>query len=425
MKLFETEGSKGKTHDVTLEAVGAAYASVRRNDGACGVDGQSLQDFDMSKPGLLYKLWNRMSSGSYFPKAVRGVEILKMDGGKRMLGIPTVTDRIAQQVAVNVMEPVMEKVFHLDSYGYRPGKSAHQAIRQCLDRCHEYRWVLDIDIRGYFDNIDHELMLGVVAHYFSAPWLMLYIKRWLQSPMLLPDGSLIDRTKGTPQGGVISPLLSNMFLHVVFDAWMQSHHADKPSPGRVRWERYADDIVVHCKTERDAKHLLTLIRRRMASCKLELHPEKTKIVYCKQSDRWGNNGKVKFNFLGYEFSPSVVLCKDGRKRIAYRAKISNASKKNIVYYLERLKIHRATSLALPQIADRVKARLRGWIRYYSIFNPSALQEVFSKLNDRLVCWYTNKFKRFRRRTKEARQQLRADAQNFPNLFVHWQYGYTP
>jgi RNA-directed DNA polymerase len=424
MKLFETEGSKGKTHSITLEEVGAAYSKVRRNDGACGIDGQSLEMFESCKVGLLYKLWNRMSSGSYFPKAVRGVEILKLAGGTRLLGIPTVTDRIAQQVAVSVMEPVMEKVFHCDSYGYRPGKSAHEAIRQCLDRCHEYNWVIDIDITGYFDNIDHELMMKVVSHYFNEHWLMLYIRRWLTSPMLHPDGRLMDRTKGTPQGGVISPLLSNMFLHVVFDAWMQIHYADKPH-GNVRWERYADDIIVHCKTEKEAKHLLTQIRKRMKSCKLELHPEKTRIVYCKQSGRWGNNSKVKFNFLGFEFSPSLVMCKDGRKRIAYRARISNQSKKHIVQYFERMKIHRCTSLTLPQIADRMVGQLRGWIRYFSIFNPSALQEVFSKLNDRLVCWYTNKYKRFRRRIKEAREQLRKDYKNFPNLFVHWQYGYTP
>ncbi|MCW3091438.1 MAG: hypothetical protein JWP81_2507 [Ferruginibacter sp.] len=237
---------------------------------------------------------------------------------QKMLGIPTVTDRIAQQVAVNVMEPVMEKVFHLDSYGYRCGKSAHQAIRQCLDRCHECGWVIDMDIKGYFDNIDHELMLEVVANYFSQSWLLLYIRRWLESPMLLPDGRLAERTKGTPQGGVISPLLSNMFLHVVFDGWMQKHYADKPTSGRVRWERYADDIIVHCKTEKEAKYLLTRIRKRMAACKLELHPEKTKIVYCKQSNRRGNNGTVKFDFLGYEFSPSLVMCKDGQRHIAYR-----------------------------------------------------------------------------------------------------------
>ncbi len=424
MKLFETEGSKGKTHDVTLEELSAAYGKVRSNAGASGIDGQSLEMFEATKVGGLYKLWNRMASGSYFPKAVRGVEIPKSDGGVRLLGIPTVSDRIAQQVAVNVMEPVMEKVFHSDSYGYRPGKSAHTAIDQCLVRCHAYRWVIDMDIKGYFDCIDHELMMKVVEYYFTDRWVLLYIQRWLKSPMMMPDGKLVERTKGTPQGGVISPLLSNMFLHVVFDAWMQNLYADNPH-GNVRWERYADDIIVHCKTEKEARYLLTQIRKRMKSCKLELHPEKTKIVYCKQSGRWGGNRQVKFNFLGFEFRPSVVKCKDGRKRICYRAQISSQSKKNIVRYFERMKIHRCTSLTLVQIAERIVPQLRGWIRYYSIVSPSALHEVFSVLNDRLVRWYTNKYKRYRRRMQQAREQLREDYKNFPNLFVHWQYGYTP
>ena len=424
MKLFETEDLRGKTHPVTLEQVADAYRKVKANGGAAGVDGVTLEMLEADKQPLLYQLWNRMASGSYYPKEVRGVEIPKSDGSVRLLGIPTVRDRVAQEVARSVMEPVMEKEFHADSYGYRPNRSAHDAVKQCQLRCYEYRWVIDLDIKGFFDNIDHELMMKVVDHYFSDKWLKLYIQRWLMSPMILPDGAKVNRSKGTPQGGVISPLLANMFLHVVFDTWLAEHEVNIKF-GTICFERYADDIIVHCRTEKEAKYLLNRIRERMKACRLELHPDKTKIVYCKQSNRRGKNEVVKFEFLGFDFCPDSVTNDKGNRWLGYVARISSRVKRYMKQQFERKKIHRATGATLSQIAQQLAPQLRGWIRYFGVFRPSELSEVFSALNDRLVRWYTNKYKRYRRRMKEARQRLREDCKNFPNLFVHWQYGYTP
>jgi len=424
MELFKTEELRGKTQPITYKQVAEAYRKVRSNGGAAGIDGETLEMLTERKVDNLYKLWNRMASGSYMPKGVRGVEIPKQDGTKRLLGIPTVTDRIAQEVAKAALEPKMESVFHADSYGYRPNRSAHDAVRKCQQRCYEYRWVIDIDIKGFFDNIDHDLMMQVVSHYTKEKWLLLYIQRWLKCSMHLPDGTIQQRSKGTPQGGVISPLLANMFLHVVFDAWMQRHYADTQY-GSIRWERYADDIIVHCKNENEAKYILNQIKKRMKECKLELHPDKTKIVYCKQSNRRAKNENVVFTFLGFEFRPERMKGKTGETWVGYTARISRKAMKHIVTEIKKYNIHRSTGKELSGIAQRLDSQLRGWIQYFSKFRPSALQEVFSVLNDRLVHWYTNKYKRYRRRKKLAREKLKEICKDFPNLFVHWQYGYTP
>lgn len=424
MELFKTEELRGKTHPVTYKQVEEAYRKVQSNGGAAGADSVTLEAYHCNKVDNLYKLWNRMASGSYMPQSVRGVEIPKQDGSKRLLGIPTVTDRIAQQVVKTVLEPRMEKVFHGDSYGYRPNRSAQDAVSKCQERSREYQWVIDMDIQGFFDNIDHELMMQVVRHYVSEKWIVLYIQRWLKSPMLLPDGTIQARTKGTPQGGVISPLLANMFLHVVFDAWMQEHHADTKY-GSIRWERYADDIIVHCKTEKQAEHILNQIKKRMLACKLKLHTDKTKIVYCKQFDRRGKNENISFNFLGFEFRPDSVRTQQGERWLGYFARISRKAKKHIVSEIRKHNIHRSTGTELSAIADKLAPQLRGWIRYFGAFRPYALQQVFSVLNERLVHWYTNKYKPYRRRKHQARQRIKEICKDFPNLFVHWQYGYTP
>ena len=424
MKLFKAEELRGKTQPITYEQVAEAYRKVQSNGGAAGADGVTLEAYSSNKVANLYKLWNRMASGSYMPQQVRGVEIPKQDGSKRLLGIPTVTDRIAQEVAKAELEPRMEKVFHGDSYGYRPNRSAHDAVSKCQERSREYQWVIDMDIEGFFDNIDHELMMQVVRHYVSEKWILLYIQRWLKSPMQLPDGTTQARTKGTPQGGVISPLLANMFLHVVFDAWMQKHHADTKY-GSIRWERYADDIIVHCKTEKQAEHILNQIKKRMLVCKLKLHPDKTKIVYCKQSNRKGKNENNRFNFLGFEFRPDSVRTPQGGLWLGYCARISPQAKKHIVNEIRRYNIHRSTPAEITGLAQRLTPKLRGWIHYFGAFRPSALREVFSVLNERLVRWCTNKYKPYRRHLKEARQKLKEICKDYPNLFVHWQYGYTP
>jgi len=427
MELFETDSLSGKTQPITQEQVTEGYRKVRLNKGAGGVDRQSLEDFDLHRASNLYKLWNRMASGSYFPSAVKGVEIPKVDGSYRLLGIPTVLDRTAQQVVRSVLEPIMEPIFHEDSYGYRPGRSAHDAVAKCEERCRSYRWVIDMDIKGFFDNIDHDLMMEVIKHYTSEEWILMYIKRWLTSPMILPNGKKVERTKGTPQGGVISPLLANMFLHVVFDAWMQKYYADTEY-GSIRWERYADDIVVHCNNEKQAKYLLNRIKERFKSCKLELHPAKTKIVYCKQNNRRGGFKHTKFDFLAFSFKPRRIYeVKGGKvnKWWGYCAGISDKSCRYIISQIRDRKIHRATGAEITEIAESLSSKLRGWINYFIRFYPSALHEVFSALHSRLARWITNKYKKYRRRIYKAKSRLREISRDFPNLFEHWKYGYTP
>ena len=288
---------KAKSYHISKNTVWNAYKHVKANDGAAGVDGVTISEFEKKVKDNLYKIWNRMSSGSYLPPPVKAVEIAKDDGKIRKLGVPTLADRIAQMVAKMYLEPLLEPHFHEDSYGYRPKKSALDAIRVARERCWRYDWVIDMDIKGFFDNIDHELMMEAVKKHTKEPWILLYVQRWLLAPMQEVDGSITERTKGTPQGGVISPLLANLFLHYVFDVWMRKWYPQNP------FERYADDVVVHCKTEEEAKALLGKLKERFQKCKLELHPEKTKIVYCKDSNRRGNSKKEKFDFLGYTFEP--------------------------------------------------------------------------------------------------------------------------
>jgi RNA-directed DNA polymerase len=278
---------------VSYEQVQAAYTKVKANGGKGGVDGIELADYDCQKVANLYKLWNRMSSGSYFPSAVRTVEIPKSDGSKRLLGIPTISDRVAQQVVKDVLEGRMADIFHEDSYGYRPHKSAHDAIAQCRLRCFKQPYVIDLDIKGFFDNINYTYMMAVMSHYVREKWILLYVERWLKSPVQTVEGKLIERRQGTPQGGVISPLLANMFLHVVFDGWMRHNYPT------IKWERYADDIIIPCGSETEAQNVLKAVQTRLEKVGLTTHPEKTKIVYCKTGNRKGNYPLISFDFLGY------------------------------------------------------------------------------------------------------------------------------
>lgn len=288
---------EAKPYSIPKQLVWDAYRRVKANRGAAGVDGESLVAFEKDLKGNLYKIWNRMSSGSYFPPPVRLVEIPKGNGGTRPLGIPTVGDRVAQTVVKMALEPFLEPVFHSDSYGYRPGKSALDAVGMARKRCWAASWVIDLDIKAFFDSLDHDLVERAVAHHTDNPWIRLYIARWLRAPAQGADGSMEVRTKGTPQGGVISPLLANLFLHYAFDAWMRRNF-----PG-ILFERYADDAIVHCRSERQARYVLEAIRRRFGQCGLELHPAKTRIVYCKDDDRCGDSEHVAFDFLGYTFQP--------------------------------------------------------------------------------------------------------------------------
>ena len=292
--------SKAKPFSISKRVVFESYKRVKANKGAAGVDKESISDFEKDLKNNLYKIWNRMSSGSYFPPPVRVVEIEKKDGGQRRLGVPTVADRIAQMVVKMYLEPFVEPHFHPDSYAYRPNKSAIQAVGVARKKCWRYDWVLDLDIRGFYDNIDHDLLMRAARKHTDCKWILLYIERWLKAPAQLEDGSLVDRDKGTPQGSVISPLLANLFLHYAFDEWMRRNYPN------ILFERYADDIIVHCKSEKQAKWIKSIIENRLLECKLELHPEKTQIVYCKDDDRRGNYVNEKFDFLGYTFRPRRV-----------------------------------------------------------------------------------------------------------------------
>jgi len=419
MELFETKQTKGRTVPITQSQVLAAWRKVRASGGSGGVDGKSLPEVESDLRNELYRLWNRMTSGSYFPKAVKATFIPKDGGGQRCLGIPTVLDRVAQQVVKDLLEPGMEMIFHPDSYGYRPEKSAHQAVAQCNQRCKDRAWVIDLDIKGFFDNIDHDLLLKALQKHTDAQWVLLYVERWLKAPMQLPDGSLQERTQGTPQGGVISPLLANLFLHYSLDKWMGIQMPE------ILFERYADDMVIHCRSEQEASSVLKAIKDRLESCKLELHEQKTKIVYCKRHNRTQQHPNVRFDFLGFEFKPRKIQMWKGRFGLGYGPAISTKSQKKMAQYFRKMKLHRAVNVELTKLARDLAPRLRGWINYFGEFRRWSMHRVFRVLNDRLVSWVRNKYKRLRDSIVQARKMLKEIARNYPNLFIHWQYGFLP
>jgi group II intron reverse transcriptase/maturase len=406
--------NKAKPFCISKWEVWEAYKLVKANKGAAGIDGQSITDFEEGLKDNLFKIWNRMSSGSYFPPPVRRVAIPKDNGGTRPLGIPTVADRIAQTVVKRYLEPILEGHFHTDSYGYRPGKSAIEAIGVARQRCWRYDWVLDLDIKGFFDNIDHDLLMRAVRKHTDCKWVLLYIGRWLKASAQLEDGSLIHRDKGTPQGGVISPLLANLFLHYAFDIWMQRHYPQIP------FERYADDGICHCRSRAEAEMLRVAMEKRFAECGLELNLQKTRIVYCKEDDRRGNYPEQKFDFLGFTFQPRRAKNRKGKLFVGFIPAISNKAKKSICDTMRRWKMHRQTDKSLDELARVVNPVLRGWINYYGSYYKSALYRVFQPLNNILVRWASRKYKRLRRNNQRARQWVQSIFHRQPKLFAHWQ-----
>ena len=406
--------NKAKPFCISKWEVWEAYKLVKANKGSAGVDGQSIAEFEEDLKNNLFKIWNRMSSGSYFPPPVRRVDIPKDNGKTRPLGIPTVADRIAQTVVKRYMEPILEEYFHADSYGYRPGKSAIEAIGVARQRCWRYDWVLDLDIKGFFDNIDHDLLMRAVRKHTNCKWVLLYIERWLNAPAQLEEGSLINRDKGTPQGGVISPLLANLFLHYAFDTWMKRHYPQIP------FERYADDGICHCRSKAEAEILRVAIEKRFAECGLELNLQKTKIVYCKDDDRRGNYPEQKFDFLGFTFRPRRAKNRRGKLFVGFTPAISNRAKKSICDTMRRWKMHRQTDKSLDELARVVNPVLRGWINYYGRFYKSALYRVFQHLNNILVQWASRKYKRLRGYDQRASQWLQGVFHRQPKLFAHWQ-----
>jgi RNA-directed DNA polymerase len=410
-----------KSQPITKRMVWEAYQQVRDNRGSAGIDGISIAQYESNLANNLYQLWNRLTSGSYFPPAVKQVEIPKGNGKTRKLGIPTVSDRVAQGVVKNYLEPKLEPLFHDNSYGFRPNRSAHDAIGEARKNCWKRDWVIDMDIKGFFDEINHSLMMKALERHTEERWVEMYIERWLKAPVLLPNGELQNRDKGTPQGGVISPLLANLFLHYSFDKWIEREFS------HIRFERYADDIIVHCSSEKQAVYVLAQIRERLQNCGLQLHPEKTKIVYCRDENRRQPTSRPeRFTFLGYEFKSR--MCENSRNGTIFfnfTPAISTKANQAITKVLRELKIHSWTNTTMDDIVKVLNAKIRGWINYYGRFRKSEMQLVFRRLNERLCKWIRLKYKRLGISWRKARIVLQAIYQQQPKLFVHWQHGFKP
>ena len=404
---------KAKPWSIPKRLVWEAYKRVKANRGAAGVDDQSIEEFEADLQNNLYRLWNRMSSGSYFPPPVKRVLIDKRDGGKRPLGIPTVSDRIAQGVVKGYLEPELEKHFHPDSYGYRPGKSALDAVGVARKRCWRYGWALHLDIRAYFDSISHELLLRAVRKHTDCAWVLLYIERWLKAPVQLEDGTLEPREKGSPQGSVVSPLLSNLFLHYTFDRWMTKYHPDVP------FERFADDVLCHCGSEGQARELKESLARRFAQCGLKLHPDKTRIVYCKDDDRRGEYPNTKFDFLGYSFRARRSKNRWGKFFVNFSPGVSNAATSAIRQEIRHWKLGCRIDRWIDDLARMFNPIIRGWMNYYGRYYKSALYPALRYLDRCLAHWVMAKYKRLRRHRRRAAQWVTKVVSRDPTLFAHW------
>ncbi len=409
--------SQEKSFALSKKVVLEAWEDVRSNQGAAGVDGESIEDFERDLSGNLYKVWNRLSSGSYMPPAVRAVQIPKQHGvGVRTLGVPTVADRVAQTVVKKYLEPSVERLFHADSYGYRPGRSAHDAVGVCRERCWRYDWVIDLDYQSFFDSIDHQLMLKAVAAHTKDRWILLYVERWLKASTQQEDGTIVARDRGTPQGSAISPVLANIFLHYAFDAWMAREFPAVP------FERYADDIVTHCMSERQARFVLGEITKRMASLGLELNAGKTRIVYCKDSNRKGSHEHERFDFLGFTFRPRRASNRRGELFVSFLPAVSDDAAKAIRRTIRRWRLHMWSGRTLSDLAREINPVVRGWINYYGRHALYKLRASLWGIDKYLVRWARRKYKRLQTSSsdKKAWAFLQGVATREPDLFVHWQ-----
>lgn len=405
---------------VSKEQIWLAYKKVRSNQGSAGVDQIGMEEYDAERSKHLYKLWNRMASGSYFPPPVKEVEIPKKDGKVRKLGIPTISDRVAQMVIKEYLEPRFEQIFSPHSYGYRPGKNAHQALSAVRANVRMLDWAIDLDIKGFFDNIDHEKLMLALKKHVNEKWCLMYIERWLQTPVQTITGELVAKHgKGTPQGGVISPLLANLFLHYAMDKWLEQTHS------AVRYVRYADDAILHCKSKEQADYVLRNLNKRMRQCGLELHPEKTKLVYCRDYRRQGEYSNVKFDFLGYSFQPRTAKSKrDGALYLGYDCAISISSKKRIAEKMRELDIDHLTHKSIVGVAQFLEPYIRGWINYYGKFRLWEMNPVFQLLRRRLVMWARKRYKRYKTSLNRAYSWLVRVKEQYPTLFYQWRVGFS-
>jgi group II intron reverse transcriptase/maturase len=412
--------SETKSVPISRQMIWEAYKKVRSNEGGAGIDQISMANYEANRSKYLYQLWNRMASGSYFPPAVKEVEIPKPDGNKRSLGIPTISDRIGQMVVKEYLETRFEKLFSANSYGYRPGKNAHMALSKVRENCRRYDWAIDLDIKGFFDNIDHCKLLQALEKHVPERWCLMYIKRWLTAPIQKVNGEQEEKQgKGTPQGGVISPLLANLYLHYTMDKWMECNHQS------VQYVRYADDAILHVKSQSQAKYVLQELQNRMRTCNLELHPEKTKLVYCRDYRRQGKYPTVKFDFLGYSFQPRGTMSKqNGRLFLGYDCAISTKSKQRIANKMKELEIPKLSFKSIVGVAQYLEPYIRGWVNYYGKYRISALNPVFQLLRKRLVQWVRKRYKRYKTSLNKAYEWLGRVRVQYPTLFYHWRLGFS-
>jgi group II intron reverse transcriptase/maturase len=414
-----SEMASTKPYRIAKRAVWEAYQLVKANRGAAGVDDETIPMFEQNLSGNLYKLWNRMSSGSYFPPPVKQVEIPKAKGGTRRLGVPTVSDRIAQTVVKLMIEPIVDPVFHEDSYGYRPGKSAKQAIAETRKRCWQYDWVVEFDIKAAFDQIDHALLMKAVRSHIKDDWILLYIERWLTAPFETADGVSLPRTRGTPQGGVVSPILMNLFMHYAFDSWMKRTYPQCP------FARYADDAVVHCRSQAQAEAVMRSIALRLEECGLTMHPDKSKIVYCKDSNRTCVYPNVQFTFLGFTFRPREALNNRYNRRFtSFLPAVSSDALKRMRQTVRDWRIHRRTSSALDNLAQQCNPIIQGWWNYYGAFYQRSMLELFHYVDNRLERWARRKYKTLAQDKRRSGQWLRKMKMVAPRMFVHWRVAGT-
>lgn len=405
-----------KPFEVCKKLVWQAYLSVKAKDGAAGIDDESIADFERNLKDNLYRLWNRLSSGSYFPPAVRAVPIPKKSGGHRILGVPTVSDRVAQTVVKMLLEPTLESIFDENSFGYRPKRSAHDALAITRTRCWKYDWVVEFDIKGLFDNLDHNLLMKALRHHCDNKWVLLYVNRWLTAPLQDRDGITTIRDKGTPQGGVVSPILANLFLHYAFDAWVRR---EMPN---VLFCRYADDGLLHCRSQQQAENILKRIEQRFLECGLEIHPGKSGIIYCKDRNRKGEFKRISFDFLGYTFKPRRCVDKQGREHPNFLPAISQASKKSINQEIRSWHIQLKNDKSLHDLSKMFNAVFQGWFNYYGKFYSSAMSSIWRNVNRYLVQWVRRKYKRFAWHKRRAKEYLFRLARANSHLFLHWKLG---